>query len=116
MSVQVSCEGMVKPTNPSGGQLHGSAVVEGRTLELRSGNIHGAQHAWAILTNAYDGDSVWLEISGDGGRHWIPCGFRTIHDGERNYTYAQQTNESNDVCMRAAMQLGPQYRTGDWCR
>jgi hypothetical protein len=115
MSVQVSCAGMVDPTNASGLSTEKSAVVEGRTLELRSGLINGIQYAWARLINPDEGDSFWLEISGDSGVTWIQCGRRTIHAGGRNYTDAQRTSTSSEVCMRAALQLGPQYQTGDWC-
>jgi hypothetical protein len=106
---------MVDPRNATGLRTEKSAVVEGRTVELRSGHINGPQYAWARLINAYDGDSIWLEISGDGGVTWIQCGWRTIHDGGRNYTDAQRTSPSSDVCMRAVTQLAPQYQTADWC-
>ena len=115
MSVSVSCAGMVDPTNASSISTEESAVVEGRTLELRQGVINGVQYAWARLTNAHDGDSIWLEISGDGGGSWIQCGWRIIHAGERNYTDAQRTSSSPEVCMRAVTQLGPQYQTAAWC-
>jgi hypothetical protein len=115
MSVPVSCAGMVNPANASHPFSPKSAVVEGRTLELRAGDINGVQYAWARLTNPDDGDSIWLEISGDSGVTWIQCGRRTIHTSGRNYTDAQRTNSSPEVCMRAALQLGPQYQTGDWC-
>jgi len=116
MSVSVSCAGMIDPTNATGNSNVQSAVVEGRTLELRQGNINGVQYAWARLTNARDGDSVWLEISGDGGGTWIQCDRRTIQAGGRNYTNAQRTSSSSEVCMRAATQLvGPQYQTAAWC-
>lgn len=115
MSVPVSCAGMVDPTNASGIQTEKSAVVEGRTLELRSGDINGVQYAWTRLTNARDGDSIWLEISGDGGGAWIQCDWRTIQAGGRNYTDAHRTSSSSEVCMRAGMQLGPQYQTENWC-
>jgi hypothetical protein len=115
MSVSVSCAGMVNPAHASDLATRKSAVVEGRTLELRSGDINGVQYAWARLINADDGDSIWLEISGDSGETWIQCGRRTIQAGGRNYTDAQRTNSSPEVCMRAALQLGPQYQTGDWC-
>jgi hypothetical protein len=115
MSVPVSCAGMVNPTNATHLDTPKSAVVEGRTLDLRSGNIDNVQYAWARLTNPHDGDSIWLEISGDGGQTWIQCGRRTIHANGRNYTDAQRTNSSPEVCMRAGLQLGPQYQTDKWC-
>jgi len=115
MSVHVSCEGMRDPTNADHLETPRSAVVEGRTLDLRSGDIDGVQYAWAKLTNAHEGDSIWLEISGDSGHTWIQCGRRTIHASGRNYTDAQRTNESSEVCMRAGLQLGPQHQTDKWC-
>jgi hypothetical protein len=117
MSVQVSCAGMVDPTNATDKSNVQSAVVEGRTLELRQGHINGVQYAWARLTNADDGDSIWLEISGDGDDGpWIQCGRRTIQAGGRNYTDAQRTSSSSEVCMRAVTQLaGAQYQTAAWC-
>src|SRR5215475_5270826 len=111
MPVSVSCAGMVDPTNAPDISTERSAVVEGRTLDLRSALINGVQYAWARLTNAHDGDSIWLEISGDGGQTWIQCGRRTIHASGRNYTDAQRTSSSSEVCMRAGLQLGPQHQT-----
>ncbi|GAA3431757.1 hypothetical protein GCM10018954_013580 [Kutzneria kofuensis] len=116
MSVQVSCAGMVDPVNATNKSNVQSAVVEGRTLELRQGDIGGVQHAWARLADAHDGDAVWLEISGDGGKTWIQCGRRSIQAGGRNYTDAQRTTSEAKVCMRAVAQLtGPRYETAAWC-
>jgi hypothetical protein len=116
MSVQVSCAGMVDPVNAANKSNVQSAVVEGRTLELRQGDIGGVQHAWARLSGAHDGDAVWLEISGDGGKTWLQCGLRVIRANERNYTDAQRTTSDAKVCMRAGAQLaGPRYETAAWC-
>lgn len=116
MSVPVSCDGMVDPTNAVNKSNVQSAVVEGRTLELRQGYVNGVQYAWTRLTNAHDGDSIWLEISGDAGAHWIQCGKRTVSAGGRNYTDAQRTSSSSQVCMRAVAQLvGARYQTAAWC-
>jgi hypothetical protein len=116
MSVPVSCDGMVDPTNATDPSNVESAVVEGRTLELRQGRIDNVQYAWARLSDAYDGDMIWLEISGDGGDTWIQCGTRTIRAGGRNYTDAQRTSSDSQVCMRAVAQLvGPRYQTATWC-
>jgi hypothetical protein len=116
MSVPVSCDGMVDPTNASDKTNVQSAVVEGRTLELRRGLINGVQHAWARLSNAHTGDTIWLEISGDGGNTWIQCGKRTISAGGRDFTDAQRTSSSSEVCMRASTQLvGSKYQTAAWC-
>lgn len=116
MSVPVSCDGMVDPTNATDKANVQSAVVEGRTLELRQGRINGIQYAWTRLTNAHAGDSIWLEISGDGGNSWIQCGKRTIPAGGRNYTDAQRTSSNAQVCMRAVTQLvGARYQTAAWC-
>jgi hypothetical protein len=107
---------MVDPTNATGTSNVESAVVEGRTLELRRGTINGVQYAWTRLSNPNDGDSIWLEISGDGGNTWIQCGRRTIQAGGRNYTDAQRTSSSSQVCMRAMTQLvGPKFQTAAWC-
>jgi hypothetical protein len=116
MSVPVSCEGMLDPTNATDKANVQSAVVEGRTLELRQGRIDGVQYAWTRLADPQDGDTIWLEISGDDGRTWIQCGRRTIRPGGRNYTDAQRTSSDSQVCMRAATQLaGPKYQTAAWC-
>ena len=116
MAVSVSCDGMVDPTNASDKSNVESAVVEGRTLELRQGSINGVQYAWARLSGAHDGDSIWLEISGDAGKSWIQCSKRLISEGGRNFTDAQRTSSSSDVCMRAATRLvGPKYQTDSWC-
>lgn len=116
MPVDVSCDGMVDPTDATEKSNVESAVVEGRTLELRQGEIDGVQHAWARLSNAHDGDTLWLEISGDSGENWIQCGKITIEAGERNYTDAQRTSSSSELCMRAVTQLaGPRYQTANWC-
>lgn len=107
---------MVDPTDATEKSNVESAVVEGRTLELRQGEIDGVQHAWARLSNAHDGDTLWLEISGDSGENWIQCGKITIEAGERNYTDAQRTSSSSELCMRAVTQLaGPRYQTANWC-
>lgn len=116
MSVPVSCDGMVDPTNATNTSNIQSAVVEGRTLELRQGYINGIQYAWTRLTSAHDGDSIWLEISGDGGKTWIQCGRRVLQAGGRSYTDAQRTSGSALVCMRAVTQLvGARYQTASWC-
>src|SRR5436305_10728945 len=116
MAVSVSCDGMVDPADATAKSDVESAKVEGRTLELRQGLINGVQYCWARLTDAKNGDAIWLEISGDGGETWIKCGRRTLESGQRNYTDAQRTSSSSDVCMRAATQLvGPNYRTASWC-
>jgi hypothetical protein len=116
MSVPVSCDGMVDPTNATDTSSVKSAVVEGRTLELRQGHISGVQYAWTRLSNPHEGDSIWLEISGDGGMTWIQCGRRTVQAGGRNYTDAQRTSSSSQVCMRAVTQLAaPKYQTDAWC-
>ncbi|QUQ67190.1 hypothetical protein [Kutzneria sp. CA-103260] len=116
MSVQVSCSGMIDPVDAINKSNVQSAVVEGRTLELRQGDVGGVQHAWARLSDAHDGDVVWLEISGDGGKTWIKCDRRTIRAGRRNYTDAQRTVNDAQVCMRAVAQLGDsRYQTAAWC-
>jgi hypothetical protein len=107
---------MTDPTSATNASNVQSAVVEGRTLELRQGQINGVQYAWTRLSNAHDGDSIWLEISGDGGKTWIQCGRRTVQAVGRNYTDAQRTSSSSQVCMRAVTQLvGPKYQTANWC-
>jgi hypothetical protein len=114
--VQVSCEDMVDPTPATDKSNVESAQVEGRTLELRQGRVNGVQHAWTRLTDARDGDVIWLEVSGDGGKTWVQCGKRTIVAGKRNYTDAKRTSSSSEVCMRAVTQLaGPKYQTAKWC-
>jgi len=116
MPVSVSCEGMVDPTNATNISNVQSAVVEGRTLELRQGQINGVQYAWTRLSNARDGDTIWIEVSGDGGNTWIQCARRTIQQGGRNYTDARRTSSSSEVCTRAVTQLaGPRYQTAQWC-
>jgi hypothetical protein len=116
MAVQVSCEDLVDPGAATDKANVESAVVEGRTLELRQGLIDGVQYAWARLTDAHDGDVVWFEVSGDGGETWIPCDRRTIVAGGRNYTDARATSSSSEVCMRAVTRLvGPRYQTDKWC-
>src|SRR5262249_10480678 len=112
MSVPVSCNGVVDPTNATDKSNVQSAVVEGRTLELRQGYINGVQYAWTRLSAAHDGDSIWLEISGDEGKTWIQCDKRIVQASGRNYTDAQRTSSSSQVCMRAATQLvGAKYQT-----
>ena len=107
---------MVDPTDATDKTNVESAVVEGRTLELRQGTIDGVQHAWARLSDAQDGDVIWLEISGDGGDSWIQCGMRVIAAGGRSYTDAQATSSDTQVCMRAVTRLaGPRYQTARWC-
>jgi hypothetical protein len=116
MSVQVSCDELVDPSNATDKSNVQSAVVEGRTLELRQGRIDGIQYAWARLSDAQNGDVIWFEVSGDGGETWIQCGKRTIEPGGPNYTDARRTSSSSEVCMRAVTQLvGPRYQTAKWC-
>ncbi len=116
MPVPVTCDGSVDPTNATDKANVQSAVVEGRTLELRQGKVNGVQVAWTRLTNAHAGDTIWLEISGDSGNTWIQCNRLTIQSGGRNFTNAQPTNASSEVCMRAVTQLaGPRYQTANWC-
>jgi hypothetical protein len=116
VSVQVSCEDLVDPTAATDKANVESAVVEGRTLELRQGLIDGVQYAWARLSDAHDGDVIWFELSGDGGETWIECGKRVIVAGGRNYTDARRTTSDPQVCMRAVTRLvGPRYQTAEWC-
>ena len=116
MAVQVSCEDLVDPGAATDKSNVQSAVVEGRTLELRQGRIDGVQYAWARLTDAHDGDVVWFEVSGDSGETWIQCDKRVIVAGKRDYTDARRTSGSSEVCMRAVTQLvGPRYQTAEWC-
>lgn len=115
MSVPVSCDEMVDPTNASDISNVESAVVEGRTLELRQGHLNGVQYAWTRLTDAHEGDTIWLEISGDSGKTWIQCGRRILQAGGRNYTDAQRTSSSSQVEMRAVTRLaGAKYQTATW--
>jgi hypothetical protein len=116
MSVEVSCEDLVDPKAATDKSNVESAVVEGRTLELRQGRIDGVQYAWARLSDAHDGDVICFEVSGDSGESWLTCGKRTIVAGGRNYTDARRTSSSSEVCMRAVTQLvGPRYQTASWC-
>ena|SRR5689334_8882051 len=116
MPVQVSCEDLVDPAGATDKSNVQSAVVEGRTLELRQGRIDGVQYAWARLSDAHEGDVIWFEVSGDSGETWIQCGKRIIGTGGRNYTDARRTSGSSEVCMRAVTQLvGPRYQTAEWC-
>jgi len=107
---------MIDPVNAINKSNVQSAVVEGRTLELRRGDIGVVQYAWGRLSDAHDGDVVWLEISGDGGEAWMQCGRRTIQAGGRNYTDAQRTVSDDQVCMRAVVQIADsRYQTAAWC-
>ena len=116
MPVHVSCEDLVDPAKATDKSGVESAVVEGRTLELRKGLIGGVQYAWARLADAHEGDVLWFEVSGDSGGTWIQCGKLTIAAGGRNYTDARRTSGSSEVCMRAVTQLvGPRYQTAKWC-
>jgi hypothetical protein len=114
MSVPVSCD-EIDPTNATNISNAQAAVVDGRTLELRKGNIGGVQYAWVRLSNAHEGDSIWLEVSGDGGDTWKECGRRTVPAGGPHYTKAQRTSSSPEVRMRAVTQLvGRKYQTAPW--
>jgi hypothetical protein len=115
MSVPVPCEGMRNPRRADHLDTPKSRRVGDRTLELRSGRLDGVEYAWARLINPDEGDIIWLEISDDGGDTWTQCGMRTIHASGRNFTDAQITNTSHEVCMRAGLQLAPQYQTDKWC-
>src|SRR5690348_12667982 len=103
--VEVTCENLVNPSTATNKANVESAVVEGRTLELRQGLIDGVQYAWARLTDAQDGDVIWFEVSGDSGQTWIQCGQRVLTAGGRNYTDARRTSSSSEVCMRAVTRL-----------
>ena len=115
MSVSVQTK-LVDPTNATDKENRQSAVVEGRTLELRTGNINGMQYAWTRLMNAQDGDSIWINMTTDGGKTWKSFGQRPIKAGGRNYTDALQTNSSSQVMMQAWTQLtsGKKYNTAAW--
>jgi hypothetical protein len=104
---------MVDPTNATGKRNVESAVVEGRTLELRVGDINGVQHIWTRLTNARGGDVIWIDRTTDGGQTWKVFGKRTITAGGRNYTDALRTSPSEQVRMRAWTDLkdGDTYNT-----
>jgi hypothetical protein len=114
--VEVTCEDLVNPSAATNKANVESAVVEGRTLELRQGTIDGVQYAWARLSDAHEGDVIWFEVSGDSGATWIRCGMLTVTAGGRNYTDARRTSSSPEVCMRAVTRLvGPRYQTAKWC-
>lgn len=106
---------MVDPTNATDKRDVQSAVVDGRTLELRVGNVNGVQCAWTRLLNARGGDSIWINLTTDGGKTWTSCGNRTIQAGGRNYTDALPTSDSSQVKMQAWTQLvGGEYNTASW--
>jgi hypothetical protein len=119
MSVQEICEETVDPERTSNRSTVKSEVVEGRTLQLRKGyigtGIDAVEYAWTRLLDARDGDSIWLDISDDGGTAWTPCVWRNVQAGEERHTDALRTRRSSQVCMRAVTQLGPAYRTAKWC-
>ena len=113
MSVTTRQDQLVDPTPATDKKNVESAVVEGRTLELRVGNINGVQHVWTRLTKAKAGDVIWIERTTDGGAHWKAFGRRTITAGGRNYTDALRTDASDQVRMRAHTDLkdGGVYQT-----
>jgi hypothetical protein len=103
---------LVDPTNATDKETIESAVVEGRTLELRCGNINGKQHFWARLTDAQNNDEIWLNMTTDGGQNWQKnLGRRKIQAGGRNYTDALKTDPSDRVLMQAWTRLtsGKEY-------
>ncbi|EEP73195.1 hypothetical protein MCAG_03522 [Micromonospora sp. ATCC 39149] len=115
MSVSMT-QTMVDPTNAVNKRTVQSAVVEGRTLELRVGDIDGVQYAWTRLVDSQNGDIIWINQTTDGGNTWNSFGKRTIQAGGRNYTDALRTNSSNKVKMQAWTQLtsGNKYNTAAW--
>jgi hypothetical protein len=116
MSVSVSQTQLVDPVNATNTRTVQSAVVEGRTLEQRVGDINGTQYAWTRLTNAQTGDTIWLNQTTDGGKTWTSYGKRPIQAGGRNYTDALPTSSSDLVQMQAWTQLndGNEYNTAAW--
>ncbi|MEV4415963.1 hypothetical protein [Catellatospora sp. NPDC049609] len=113
MSVSTPQDQLVDPTGATDRKNVQSAVVEERTLELRTGDIDGVQHIWTRLTNAKPNDVIWIERTTDGGDTWRPFGKRTITPGGRNYTDAMRTHPSDQVKMRAHTDLknGGAYQT-----
>lgn len=113
MSVSANQVQLVDPTDATDKRNVESAVVEGRTLELRVGEIDGVQHIWTRLTNARNGDVIWIDRTIDGGETWKVFGRRTVTAGGRNYTDALRTSDSSLVQMRAWADLkdGNTYNT-----
>ncbi|BCL14303.1 hypothetical protein [Micromonospora sagamiensis] len=113
MSVSMS-QKLVDPTNATDKRTVESAVVEGRTLEFRVGDINGVQHAWTRLINAQSGDEMWINQTTDGGKTWQSnLGRRKIQAGGRNYTDALPTSSSDQVRMQGWTRLtsGKEYNT-----
>ncbi|GAA1626979.1 hypothetical protein ACFQY4_14425 [Catellatospora bangladeshensis] len=113
MSVTTPQDQMVDPTAATDKKSVQSKGAEGRTLELRVGNIDHVQYVWTRLTMAKPGDVIWIERTTDGGAHWKAFGRRTITAGGRNYTDALRTDASDQVRMRAHTDLkdGGVYQT-----
>ena len=113
MSVSANQVQMVDPSGTENARTEESAVVEGRTLELRVGDIDGVQYVWTRLTDAQIDDVIWIDRTTDGGETWKVFGKRTITGASRNYTDALRTSSSNLVRMRAWTDLhdGDTYNT-----
>lgn len=105
MSVSAPQTQLVDPTNATNKQTVQSAVVEGRTLEFRVGEIDGVQYAWTRLTNPQNDDAIWINLTTDGGKRWDSFGQLTIKAGGRNYTNALRTDSSPQVQMQGWTQL-----------
>lgn len=113
MSVSANQVQLVDPTDATDKRNVESVVVEGRTLELRVGEIDGVQHIWTRLSDAETGDVIWIDRTTDGGETWKVFGKRKVTAGGRNYTDALRTSDSSMVQMRAWTDLknGDTYNT-----
>lgn len=117
-AVAVDCSGMVSPANATDKKTATTkGMGNGQTLQLRYGNIGGVQYAWAQVTTSFDGDMLWLDISGDGGEPWTQCDLRKLSSTGRNYGNAKRTSPNKEVKMRAGCRpasLGISYTTPWW--
>ncbi|MFE7777045.1 hypothetical protein ACFU5O_24765 [Streptomyces sp. NPDC057445] len=78
--------------------LHG----EGINISLQYGNIRGVQRGWArIAGDVQPGNQVWMDVSSDGGAHWLQCGPFTSRNGENKTSAAQRTSTNPHHKFRA---------------
>jgi hypothetical protein len=113
MSVSARQVQLVDPSGAANARTVQSAVVDGRTLELRVGDLDSVQYIWTRLTDAQDDDVIWIERTTDGGHTWKDFARRTITGASGDYTDALRTDPSPQVRMKAltALNNGNEYQT-----
>ncbi|RKT54583.1 hypothetical protein [Saccharothrix australiensis] len=93
------------PATCSNPQTERERVVNGRIVQVRSGNCGGLQYGWGRILNYNGPEFIRFEVDLNGDRVWDD--FSTYTAGNRNYTQAYPTSSSPNRAFRACYVVDP---------